>query len=94
MDALVFPCAPTPDFGPSTASTQFVIQINNISCFYFDSNLDMVRPKASKISCEIASTFAMIVTVETENKDDLLARIGPYSIYAVFSRLVPKANIC
>ena len=54
----------------------------------------MVRPKASKISCEIASTFAMIVTVETENKDDLLARIGPYSIYAVFSRLVPKANIC
>jgi len=50
----------------------------------------MVRPKASKISRDVASAFALSVTTSSHHHEDLVARTGRFSIFTLFSRLAPK----
>ena len=50
----------------------------------------MVRPKASKDSLDMAGSFALAVTTESKSGQDLIARIGNFSIFALFSRIAPE----
>ena len=52
----------------------------------------MVRPKASKASCDLAHEFALAVTINTNNRFDMVARLGRYSLYAAFSHLAPMVR--
>ena len=54
------------------------------------STPEMVRPKASQCVCDFASTFAFAVTAESSNREDLIARSGSFSIFALLSRVAPK----
>ncbi len=49
----------------------------------------MVRPKASKCSKDIASEFAFAVTISSNNRGDLIARTGAFSIFSLLSRTAP-----
>ena len=51
---------------------------------------NMVRPKASKDSLDMAGSFALAVTTESKSGQDLIARIGNFSIFALFSRIAPE----
>ena len=52
----------------------------------------MVRPKASNASCDLAYEFALAVTINTNNRFDMVARLGRYSLYAAFSHLAPMVR--
>ena len=50
----------------------------------------MVRPKASNEKLCMAAAFAAAVTTETIKHEDLIARTGSFSIFALFSNLAPE----
>ena len=53
---------------------------------------NMVRPKASRSACDFASTFAFAVTAVSSDSEDLVARCGSFSIFALLSRVAPKVS--
>ena len=52
----------------------------------------MVRPKASNASCDLGHEFALAITINTNNRFDMVARLGRYSLYAAFSHLAPMVR--
>jgi hypothetical protein len=49
----------------------------------------MGRPTASVRNKQIAVAMAALVTAETDNPDDTVARCGPYSIFALVKQACP-----
>ena len=63
------------------------VLIKNSGHYQDSARFPMVRPKASAVACEFAMKFAFSVTIETENKNAMIPRVGGYSVYAAFSHL-------
>jgi hypothetical protein len=51
---------------------------------------EMGRPTASAYNKQFAVAMACLVTAETDNPNDTVARCGPYSIFALVKQVCPS----